>query len=527
VDTCRRSKKGAKQEKSLRQMTAKDLLSSTRFDNFIGALILINAVTIGVQTNYAATEVTEEFPRYFTVLERVFLIVFSVELCLRIYVYRKKFFCARKNLLWNLFDFTVVVMQVAEEIVNLMPQPDDPDAQGISANDLLLVRILRILRIVRILRVVRVLHLISELRTIVSSIVGSFKSLGWTVLLLALMIYIVAVYFTQSTTAHMVAIKGSNMTKDDEDLQYFFGSLPRTGLSLWQAMSGGADWDSMAGPLMTQISVLQGVLFAAYIAFALLALMNVVTGVFVQTALQSAKDEEDAFLVDQIVKLFDWAERSQTAKISLAEIEERLNDPAVAQEWKSINVQPAEAEYLFTLLDIEESGEISFQEFLSGCLRLHGHSKSMDVLTIMQENRSASRMWQQTYSRWDEYQLTLVANQEELLREMQACMAMLARLTMNSDNTVDVTGKMDAASSALQDASTKVDSASIALQDKMSRLEKKFKSLETAINDVRWLIGSNFSKVSDLLTPPPPAGGASYRLPPEGMSNVLYTIDEV
>merc|ERR1712176_665092 len=107
--------------------------------------------------------------------------------------------------------------------------------------------------------------------------------------------------------------------------------------------------------------------------------MNVVTGVFVQTALQSAKDEEDSFLTDQIVTLFDMTSRDKVAKITFEEIKSCLNDPDTSKEWKSINVQPEEAKYLFELLDIDESGIIQFEEFLSGCLRLHGNAKSMDL----------------------------------------------------------------------------------------------------------------------------------------------------
>merc|ERR1719183_1483623 len=72
-----------------------------------------------------------------------------------------------------------------------------------NARSVKLLRILRVLRLMRLLRVVRVLHLITELRTIVSSIAGSFKSLGWTVVLLCLLIYIVAIFFTETTTAHV------------------------------------------------------------------------------------------------------------------------------------------------------------------------------------------------------------------------------------------------------------------------------------------------------------------------------------
>merc|ERR1719183_2588436 len=111
-----------------------------------------------------------------------------------------------------------------------------------NARSVKLLRILRVLRLMRLLRVVRVLHLITELRTIVSSIAGSFKSLGWTVVLLCLLIYIVAIFFTETTTAHVQEIRLANITAPYSpeliSLRKHFGSLSLAALSLFQAMSG-------------------------------------------------------------------------------------------------------------------------------------------------------------------------------------------------------------------------------------------------------------------------------------------------
>merc|ERR1719210_553365 len=115
-----------------------------------------------------------------------------------------------------------------------------------------------------------------------------------------MMIYVVGIYFTQSVTDHMVESQQKGLTNKNLDtLADYFGSLFRTILTLYQAMTGGIDWDGLADPLMAEMGALMGFMFATYIAFALLALMNIVTGVFVQTALQSAQAEEDAFLTDQ------------------------------------------------------------------------------------------------------------------------------------------------------------------------------------------------------------------------------------
>lgn len=374
--------------KPILDMNIAELIKSPAFDNVVGVSILINAGIIGAQTNYNATHQTDFVPWSFWVFEQFFCIWFSLELALRMYVYRWSFFkpCT-DGWQWNYFDTMVVAAQLTEVVFDVLARSITMDL-----GKLRLLRILRILRLVRILRVVRVLHLISELRAIVSSIYGSFRSLLWVVVLLLLMIYIVAVFFTQSVTDHIVEVKVDDANwvpnADQVTLIVCFGSVMRAVLSLWQAISGGIDWDALVVPLLEQVSVISGLTFTAYVVFAILALLNVVTGVFVQTALQSARNEEDSFMSAQIVQLFRIADTDGSATIGLEEINESLEDPVMLKEWKSIGVDAEDALYLFNILDLDGNGYVTFDEFLGGCLRLSGGAKAIDVLTVMQESRS-------------------------------------------------------------------------------------------------------------------------------------------
>mmetsp|Transcript_1806 Transcript_1806/g.4217 ORF Transcript_1806/g.4217 Transcript_1806/m.4217 type:complete len:532 (-) Transcript_1806:125-1720(-) len=378
-------------QKSVLRTSAADLLNSARFDNFLGMVILLNACSIGAQTDYMARNVTGRVPFKFQVVEWIFLAFFTGELAIRVYVHRCRFFWSKAGfnvLAWNWFDLLLVVAQVSEEVLVRVARDST-----LESSQFRLMAFLRILRLVRVLRVMRVLRLIGELRAIVSSIVGSMKSLLWTVLLLLLVIYMVGVYFTQSVTEHMViqAERNQGYSPELKTLSIYFGSLGRTLLSLYQAMSGGIDWDSLADPLITEIGFMMGVGFAAYIAFSLLALMNVVTGVFVQTALQSARDEEDAFLTDQIIKIFHVSSVDEEQHISWSEVELALTNPDTALEWKAIDLPVSEARFLYDLLDLDDSENVQFEEFLSGCLRMRGNAKASDLLTVMQEQRKLAK----------------------------------------------------------------------------------------------------------------------------------------
>jgi hypothetical protein len=286
--------------------------------------------------------------------------------------------------LWNYFDTLVVSAQFLEVVFELVARSSAVDSKKVKS-----LRVLRVLRLLRILRVLRVLHLIRELRAIVSSIVGSFRSLVWVVVLLFLMMYIVAVFFTQSVTDHLMEKNDEDKERSEHDdtLHEFFGSLGRSILSLWQAISGGKDWDDFGWPLYAETGFITGLIFTGFIAFSLLALLNVVTGVFVQTALLSAKDEEDSFMTTQILQLLKVCRTKRDAMIGMDVISDSLEDPSHSREWKSIGVNHEDAKFLFKLLDIGSNGEVAFEEFLAGCLRLHGQAKAVDLLTVMQEGR--------------------------------------------------------------------------------------------------------------------------------------------
>jgi hypothetical protein len=329
----------------------------------------------------------------FYVIETIFCVIFSFELFCRLYVHRCQFFTADGRA-WNIFDFSIVMVQLVEksfEFYNAIAQEG-----GKTGSEFGFMRIMRILRLIRVVRLVRLLRLISELRTIVASLIGSMKSLCWTMVLLILLMYIFGVYLTQTITDHRILCAKDNdheINANEELLYLFFDNLPRSILSLFQAMSGGVDWDNIAGPLTAEISPVLGLIIALYIAFALLALMNVVTGVFVENALKNATDEQETFMVQHARALFQKCDRDSTGRMSWDEFQSQMNDPEMKLYFNVIEVDVEEACELFRLLDIDKSGEVDYEEFLNGCLRLRGNAKAIDLVTMMLENRMQFHSW--------------------------------------------------------------------------------------------------------------------------------------
>merc|ERR1719335_349068 len=47
-----------------------------------------------------------------------------------------------------------------------------------------------------------------------------------------------------------------------------------------------------------------------------------------------------------------------------------------------------EAEQLFVLLDPHKSGEVSIDDFVKGCVRMKGGAKSVDIQTLLFQNKA-------------------------------------------------------------------------------------------------------------------------------------------
>merc|ERR1712232_1087228 len=152
-------------------------------------------------------------------------------------------------------------------------------------------------------------------------------------------------------------------------------------------MSGGLSWDLMCGPLVEKISPLQGVVFCAYVAFTVLALMNVVTGVFVQGALEAAKKDESEFMWMNLRQMFNDADADDDGKLSSDEFQLALARADMQEYLKTIDVNPDEAETLFKVLDLDGSGNIDYDEFVHGCLRLKGNAKAIDFFTLQHDQK--------------------------------------------------------------------------------------------------------------------------------------------
>merc|ERR1719343_1190301 len=168
-------------------------------------LVCFNALLLGIDADIRMAEATRtsshnDFRTWHetsATVNGILCVCFSMELIARFGAYGCAFFY-NADWKWNLFDLTVVGVQIFETAVNHLDS-----GRYVIDKDKHLASILRIARLLRITRLVRVLRLFLELRTLVISIAGSMKELFWTLVLLATVIYAFSVFFTELVAEHL------------------------------------------------------------------------------------------------------------------------------------------------------------------------------------------------------------------------------------------------------------------------------------------------------------------------------------
>lgn len=223
----------------------KELVTSPRTERIILALIVINAITLGLETSPWAMA---NFGAVLTVLDKAVLAVFVVEVVARIAVHRAAFFRDP----WSLFDFAVVAIALV------------PAAGAFS-----------VLRALRILRVLRMITLVPSLRRVVGALISALPGMGSITLLLGLIFYVASVMATK--------LFGG-------DFPQWFGSIPASAYSLFQIMTLESWSMGIVRPVM-EVYPYAWLFFVPFILCTTFTMLNLFIGIVVN-AMQSEHEDE-------------------------------------------------------------------------------------------------------------------------------------------------------------------------------------------------------------------------------------------
>merc|ERR1719265_1612584 len=365
-----------------------DIVEHPSFDNTMLCAVLLNACCIAAEIDYYSRDPArdDDDAGAWTVVDGIFLFVFAVELVLRVGAYRCAFFRAtfangapNRMVIWNWLDVFLVGFQMFFFVTAHLSET----VRSVGS----LTSLLRLLRLVRLVRILKVFRWVHHLRVIVLSIFRSFPIFLWSFVAMFLMTFMFACWFAEVVRINR---KKNPDGEYDEELSQAFGSMPRTVLSLMEATTGGIDWGDLSALLARDNGLMLFGRFplVLYVYFTLLAMMNVITGVFLETAIGKAKDEKEVLLASHAARIFQKADVDNSGMISWEDFAASIrNNRSVQDFFDALDIDHTQAKSLFHLIDNSGDGMISATEFLQGCLNLSGPAKSLDLVILTKNVR--------------------------------------------------------------------------------------------------------------------------------------------
>jgi Ca2+-binding EF-hand superfamily protein len=260
--------------------------------------------------------------------------------------------------------------------------------------------ILRMLRLARVVRLVRMVRLIPELKSLVYLILSSMGAFIWTIVLMLILMYCVAVYFTQIAT-DMRAQK--EVPPDIDVIVRYWGTIENSIMSLFMAITGGDDWRNLSEVFLNKPGSLTNQLFfSCYIAWASLVMLNLVTGVFVEGAQRIVGEDRRKETVRLAAKFFVEADLDNSEELSLHEFEELVGCGKMDEFLSGLGISVNDANALFQSFDEDGSGDISLVEFVEGCLRLGATSTYQDTMILKCNQMALTNKVEEFSSRFEE-----------------------------------------------------------------------------------------------------------------------------
>ncbi len=256
------------------------LLESPLTERVVMAVIVVNAISLGLETSKWATS---RFGGLLEIIDKVALIFFVIELLARILLYRQHFFKSA----WNLFDLAVVSIALV------------PTTDGLS-----------VLRALRVLRVLRLITTVDSLRRVVGALLSALPGMGSIMVLMSLVYYVFSVMATKLFAA---------------DFPAWFGSIPKSAYTLFQIMTLESWSMGIVRPVMEKYPAAWA-FFVPFILCTTFTVLNLFIGIVV-AAMQSeheaeVKEEREQLEADR-VKL---AEEAEAARLAAHEDMESLGE---------------------------------------------------------------------------------------------------------------------------------------------------------------------------------------------------------
>jgi len=229
------------------QNTILQFVQNSKFQNFIMILIIINGVTMGLETS---KEFMQSYGSIVHIFDTLVISIFTIEIILRIYAHRVAFFKDP----WSIFDFVIVAVSLV------------PSSAGFE-----------IFRILRVFRLLRLITIVPQMRKIVLALISVIPGMASIAGLLTLFFYIFAIMATGLYS---------------ETFPQWFGTLGESFYTLFQIMTLESWSMGIVRPIM-EVHPFAWTFFIPFIFMVTFIMINLIVAVVVDAMAEINNNEHE------------------------------------------------------------------------------------------------------------------------------------------------------------------------------------------------------------------------------------------
>lgn len=345
----------------------------TWFENITICVIGIYAIWMAIDTDLNQAEVITEADPIFFVAEQIFCTFFSAELAIRFFAFQRKLNCLKDA--WFVFDLLLVVSMILETWVMTLVLyfTGEASTSGLLGNASIL-RLARLMRLSRLFRMVRLLRMVPELLILVKAIAAAMRSVGFTLLLLVIVLYVFGIGFTQ-------LLRGSDLGSE-KDSGPFRGVL----ISMQSLFLHATLLDSISelvSDFIVQEQFLALALLYAFLILSAITITNMLIGVICEVITAVAAAEKEAIQItwvrETLKRMMGGSDANEDGKLQKQEFFQIAKDKDAVKALKALGVDVLTliefADIIFE--DLEEgqddgTSELSFSDFMEVILQFRG-----------------------------------------------------------------------------------------------------------------------------------------------------------
>jgi hypothetical protein len=398
------------------------ILENSKFEMLIASLIIMNTMVMAAEMQFHGLEAGYQaaFPTYsrpandvwpngeviFILIERIFTVVFTVELTVRIIVFGRAFFMIPLN--W--IDIFSVVVGLGDWIL-----------EGEIGLNPMMARLFRLAKLARGLRLANVSRFMDSLHLLLKCIAASVSILSWSIFLLLLIQCIAGMILSQ--LVHDIIVDPDVDVEARHQIFRYYGTFTRSQITMFEVNL--ANFAPACRVLVDYCGEWYAAVFLAYRCLAGYAILNVINAVFVQQTMQMAQRDHDVRIIQQeklahsltaeLKNVFTCLDTSNDGLLSYQELLDINEQPELKYWLTALDIDITDLRGLFKLLDMDGDGELTFDEFFQGAMRLKRTAKSVDMLSILKQLRKMNQNMQLVIERQHMTERHLIGSQNKAL----------------------------------------------------------------------------------------------------------------